>query len=41
MEEGRLPQRMLNLKVQGERPRGRPWERWINQLKKNLQERGI
>ena len=31
----RLPQRMLNLKVQG-----RPRERWINQIKKNLQERG-
>ena len=30
---------MLNIKVQGKQPQGRPWERWINQVKKNLQER--
>ena len=33
-------ERMLNLKVQGKLPQGRPWQRWINQVKKNLQERG-
>ena len=36
MENGRPSQRMLNLKVQGKRPQ----ERWNNQVKKNLQERG-
>ena len=38
MEKGRLTQRMLNLKVKGKCPRGRPWERCINHVKKNLQE---
>ena len=35
MVKGRLPQRMLHLKVQGQQPR----ERWIDQVKKNLQGR--
>ena len=40
MEKERLPQGMLNFKVQGKRPQRRPWEIYINQVKKNLQEKG-
>lgn len=40
MERERLPKRILNLKVKGTRPMGRPRESLVDQIQKNLQERG-
>ena len=41
MEEGRSALKVLTGKPTGKRPLGRPWRRWEDNIRKDLEERGI
>lgn len=41
MEEERLPKQALKLKGRGKRPLGRPRKRWLDQVKEDVEKRGV
>ena len=41
MEEKRLPNAALHGHMRGERSRGRPRKRWMDNVREDLEERGI
>lgn len=36
MNKRRSTKKILNMKVKGKRPRGRPWSRWEQKVKKDV-----
>jgi hypothetical protein len=40
MADERVPKRMLEMKLRGRRPRGRPRTRWTDQVKRDTEKRG-
>ena len=38
-EEG-IPKKMLHTKMEGKQPRGSPWTRWIDQIRKEYRNEG-
>jgi hypothetical protein len=36
----RIPKNMLEMKLRGKRPRGRPRTRWMDQVKSEMEKRG-
>jgi hypothetical protein len=40
MADERIPRRMLEMKLRGRRPRGRPRTRWMDQVMKDVEKRG-
>ena len=40
MQEERIPKKMLHIKMEGKRPRGRPRTRWIDQIRTDIEMRG-
>ena len=36
----RIPKKMLHTKLEGKQPRGRPRNRWIDQVRKDIEMRG-
>jgi hypothetical protein len=40
MADERIPKKMLEMKLMGRRPRGRPRTRWIDQAKTDMEKRG-
>jgi hypothetical protein len=41
MEDVRIPRRMSEIRMNGRRPRGRPRRRWIDEVKRDVEARGI
>lgn len=41
MEENRIPRQMLEAKLEGKRPRGRPRTRWIESVKSSIKKRNL
>lgn len=41
MEDVRIPRRMSELQMNGRRPRGRPRGRWIDEVKRDVEARGV
>jgi hypothetical protein len=39
-DECRIPERLLELKMTGKRPRGRPQTWWLDQVKRDIERRG-
>ena len=39
MTEEKITKKILHIKMEGKRPRGRSWTRWINQIRKDIDER--
>jgi hypothetical protein len=40
MADERIPKKMLEMKLRGRRPRGRPRTRWMDQVKRDMKKRG-
>jgi hypothetical protein len=40
MADERIPKKMLEMKLRGRRPRGRPRARWMDQVKRDMEKRG-
>jgi hypothetical protein len=40
MADERIPKKMLEMKLRGRRPRGRPKARWMDQVKREMEKRG-
>jgi hypothetical protein len=40
MADERIPKKMLEMKLRGRRPRGRPRTRWMDQVKRDMERRG-
>jgi len=40
MADERIPKKMLEMKLRGRRPRGRPRTRWMDQVKREMEKRG-
>jgi hypothetical protein len=38
MDEHRIPKRILDMKMSGKRPRGRPCTWWLDQVKRDIEE---
>jgi hypothetical protein len=41
MSNARMPKMILNAKMEGDRKRGRPKKRWINDVEQDLRKLGI
>jgi hypothetical protein len=41
MSNDRMPKTILNAKMEGDRKRGRPKKRWINDIEQDLRKLGI
>ena len=41
MKSERLAKKYFDLTVQGKWPRGRPWKRWIDTVKSDVEEKGF
>jgi hypothetical protein len=40
MDKHRIPKRLMEMKMTGKRPRGRPQTRWLDQVKRDTERRG-
>jgi hypothetical protein len=40
MADEKIPKKMLEMKLRGRRPRGRPRTRWMDQVKREMEKRG-
>jgi hypothetical protein len=40
MADERIPKKMMEMKLRGRRPRGRPRTRWMDQIKRDMEKRG-
>jgi hypothetical protein len=40
MADERIPKKILEMKLRGRRPRGRPRTRWMDQVKRDMERRG-
>jgi hypothetical protein len=40
MADDRIPRKMLEMKLRGRRPRGRPRTRWMDEVKREMEKRG-
>jgi hypothetical protein len=40
MDENRRPKRSNEMVINGRGPRGRPWTRWLDQVKRDAEKRG-
>jgi hypothetical protein len=40
LADERIPKKMLEMKSRGRKPRGRPRTRWMDQVKRDMENRG-